>query len=367
MIANIDKNIGKLRKFIKEVGIDNNTIFIFMTDNGTSGGCAIDGNGFVTDGFNAGMRGLKGSEYDGGHRVPFFIHWPEGGLTRNVDVPELTANIDIMPTLTELCDLKMPDTAKKSIDGKSLVPLLKRTGANDWPERTILTDSQRLVQPIKWRKSSVMTSRWRLINGIELYDIIEDPGQKNNMADKHPDIVSCLRNEYEKWWEKVSAQFDEEIPISIGSETGKEICLTSHDWRGNSEDIAWNQGQIRQGKECFGHWEVEVTESGKYVFELSRWPKEEGRKIRSGIKESSEKDERIEQRYGYWYHDGKALPINTAVIKIDKQQESKPVNQEDLHSSFTLDLKPGIKHLQAFFISGQETVIGSYYVYIRKI
>ena len=71
MIANIDENVGKMRHFLDDEGLTDNTIFIFMTDNGTATGDRV---------FNKGMRGRKGSEYDGGHRVPFFLHWPKGGL-----------------------------------------------------------------------------------------------------------------------------------------------------------------------------------------------------------------------------------------------------------------------------------------------
>ena len=71
MITNIDDNIGKTRVLLKELGIYENTIFIFTTDNGTA---------FGQDVYNSGMRGRKGSEYDGGHRVPFFLHWPDGGM-----------------------------------------------------------------------------------------------------------------------------------------------------------------------------------------------------------------------------------------------------------------------------------------------
>lgn len=70
MIANIDDNVGAMRSFLKEEGLADDTIFIFTTDNGTSSGANIHNNG---------MRGRKGSEYDGGHRVPFFVHWPKGG------------------------------------------------------------------------------------------------------------------------------------------------------------------------------------------------------------------------------------------------------------------------------------------------
>ena len=106
MVTNIDENIAKLESKLEKLDIRDNTIFIFMTDNGTSGGVDTDGNRFQTGGYNAGMRGQKGSVYEGGHREPCFIRWPDGGIGGGGDVNRLTAHIDILPTLTELCELK---------------------------------------------------------------------------------------------------------------------------------------------------------------------------------------------------------------------------------------------------------------------
>ena len=115
MIANIDHNVGKLRQFLDTEGLTDNTIFIFTTDNGSAAGTRIH---------NVGMRGGKGSEYDGGHRVPFFIHWPKGGFTKAYDVKEITAHVDIVPTLINLCQIPAPQGVK--FDGRSILPLLPR-------------------------------------------------------------------------------------------------------------------------------------------------------------------------------------------------------------------------------------------------
>ena len=109
MIANIDENFGRLCRKLSELGIEEETILIFMTDNGTSGGCLRDRQEFVTAGYNAGMRGAKASYYDGGHRVPFFIRWPGGGLASARDVDEMALHIDLLPTFIELCGLADPD------------------------------------------------------------------------------------------------------------------------------------------------------------------------------------------------------------------------------------------------------------------
>lgn len=110
MITNIDENIGALRAYLKEEGLDRNTIFVFMTDNGTASGVKLDGdwaNSFPTEyGYSAGMRGRKSSPYEGGHRVPCFIHWPAGGVEEGKDFDGLTAHIDLFPSLVEMCNLE---------------------------------------------------------------------------------------------------------------------------------------------------------------------------------------------------------------------------------------------------------------------
>ena len=117
-----------------------------MTDNGTAGG--LKGG----RGYDGGMRGMKNSEYDGGHRVPFIIRWPGGKIEAGKSIENLTAHIDILPTFIELCDL---DASEIEFDGRSIADLL-HTDGKDWPERSLVVESQRVVDPIKWRKSAVM-------------------------------------------------------------------------------------------------------------------------------------------------------------------------------------------------------------------
>ena len=139
-----------LVSFLRERNLERNTIFIYMTDNGSASGAQV---------FNAGMRGSKGSAYEGGHRVPFFFHWPEGGYSAPRDIDRLSAHIDVLPTMLDLCGLKRP--AGPAMHGKSLRPLLEgKAGA--WQDRAITVDSQRLDTIVKWRQAAVMTQRWRL-------------------------------------------------------------------------------------------------------------------------------------------------------------------------------------------------------------
>ena len=354
MITNIDENVGKMRTFLKEQNLDQNTLFIFMTDNGTAAGCNLDRQGFVENGYNAGLRGQKGSEYDGGHRVPFLLHWPAGGYTQSQDIDTLTANIDFLPTLCDLCNVPLSQEAQSHINGTSLKPLLEKTA--DLPERVIVTDSQRVEHPQKWRKSATMTNRWRLINGEELYDIQQDREQRHNLASQHPETVSELRNAYEKWWTQVSERFDEDVPIPIATTHEPISILTTHDWHNEDSNCAWNQAAVRRGHICNGRWTIEVQEPGQYQFELRRWPREENRAIVDGIPGKLTA-----------YHGGHAIAVTTARICIDDAHQERAINTNDHGASFTFELTPGEKHLETELTNESDISLGAYYVYVERL
>lgn len=354
MISNIDENVGLLREKLAEWGLAERTIVIFMTDNGTANGCTLDDNKFVVNGYNAGMRGTKGSPYEGGHRVPFFLHSPNDKSASGRDINQLTANIDILPTLLDLCRLPLPDDL--DLDGKSLLPLLEGK-QKDWDDRFIVTDSQRVPNPIKWKDSAVMRGNWRLINGKELYDIEQDPEQRVDQSDHYPDIAIQLCQDYEVWWDRVSKQFHEEIPISIGSPHELITRISSHDWRGDVGDVAWNQGEIRAGKICNSYVELMVETSGTYTFELRRWPVEEGSRLTEGLEGELEG----------WYSGGRAISVKRASIEVADQKASKEVSVSDSSVSFAIDLQEGATHLQTYLKAEDGNVLGAYYVYIRRM
>lgn len=360
MIACIDENLGVLRQRLREWDLEENTILIFMTDNGTSCGATLDEHQFVTGGYNAGMRGVKGSEYEGGHRVPLFIHWPAGGLDEGRDVPQLTANVDVMPTLLELCDV---DPGERRFDGRSLRPLLYGDDA-DWPDRIMVTDSQRVAHPIKWRKSATMTQRWRLINGVELYDIQRDPGQRRDVSDEHPDVVARLREGYEEWWAEVSRQFDGTIPITIGERAGETVRLTAHDWRNDPVKCPWNQSLIRAGLRCNGYWEIDVAAPGRYRFELRRWPREEDRPIADGIP-GLPKPFRAEIKGGYGA--GRAIPLVSAKIQVGDNDVAQPIAPGDRYVEFVIELSAGETPLRTRLSDAEGDAIGAYYVYVERL
>ncbi|MEM9412855.1 MAG: arylsulfatase [Planctomycetota bacterium] len=348
MIANIDENVGQLREFLKQEELDHNTIFIFTTDNGTAGGAQI---------FNAGMRAAKGSEYDGGHRVPFFIRWPAGRLKGGRDLGQLVAHVDVLPTLIDLCDLeKFSDVA---FDGQSISPLLQGEKV-DWPDRAMVTDSQRLKNPKKWKQSAVMTSRWRLVNKNQLYDIKADPGQKNDIAKNHPDTVARLQKFYESWWSEIEPTFKKSARIIVGHSNENPVRLSSHDWICEKYS-PWNQAQVRQAfndKDGLGYWNIEVHQEGTYQIRLRRWPPEIDHPINSRLPAG----EPVPGTPAFRDSKGVGIAAKTATLKLGDHMKTAKVDNDDSYIAFQLDLKPGAKKLEATFQSDDGNTYGAFYV-----
>jgi arylsulfatase len=258
MIANIDQNLGKLETFLKETGLRDNTMLIFMSDNGGTAGVNL---------YNAGMRGIKTQYYDGGHRVPCFVRWPAGNLRKPADIPGPTQIQDILPTIVDLCGIPRPKEA--TFDGVSLAGLLR--GEEDkLPERMLVVQ---YGQTPKKADCCVLWNQWRLVKGTELYDIAADPGQKDDVAKKHADVVEKMQKHYDTWWAKIEPRLNEFVPTSIGADKQKVVALTSSDWQDIYCD---NSNHIRQaaGGPQGGHWNILVESDGEYEIALRRWPRE---------------------------------------------------------------------------------------------
>jgi arylsulfatase len=198
MIENIDSNFGMLLGKLKEWGIADNTLVIYLaTDNGGTAGVSI---------FNAGMKGGKNTPYQGGTRAPCFFRWPAGGIPAGTECSALSAHLDLFPTLAELTGAKLTEEVKQQVEGRSLLPLLKDPKA-EWPERTLVHHIGRWkkgqVAEAKFKGCSIQNSRFTLVNNAELYDLKADPGEKNNVIAAHPEVVAKLRAAYDQWWQDV--------------------------------------------------------------------------------------------------------------------------------------------------------------------
>ena len=222
MIENIDENMGRLLEKLDQWDQSKNTILIFMSDNGSVGGMVREGSKLGTskdgkpmEGFNAGMKGAKGSADEGGVRVPFFIRWP-GKFSPGKVVERITAHIDLLPTLADIAGIsKFP---KGQIDGRSLVPLLKNPKA-EWRDRYLFTHKGRWqtgTEPTerKWKGFAVRNERFRLVEN-NLYDMKKDPAQTQNVSEEYPQVVKSMRKAYEEFWEETRPlMVNENVPMS---------------------------------------------------------------------------------------------------------------------------------------------------------
>ena len=345
MIVNIDENMAKLDAFLRETGLRDNTILIFMTDNGGTAGVPV---------FNAGMRGQKIDLWEGGHRVPCFVRWPAGKLRPAGDVPGLAEVQDILPTLADLCGLRKMRTTR--FDGLSLAKVLR--GKQSPPaDRMLVVQFSRMEAPAPRKgDAAVLWKRWRLVGDKELYDLNSDFGQKNNVIQQHPEIAAKLRAHYDKWWAGVAPRVNEHRAITVGDDAENPLQLSPADW----DDSFLDQGrQIRRALRRTGAFNLLVARDGTYEIELRRWAREVDKPIVAGLPAF----EHIEGQYP----EGVALPITKARLKLGDLDESQPVGESENAVTFTTKLKSGRTRLQTWFYDkdGAE-LCGAYYVYVTR-
>lgn len=346
MITKHDENVGKFLSQLEQLNLAENTIVIWMTDNGPGpwfGGIILDDDLFVKEGYNAGMRGGKIRGYEGAHRVPFFLRWPAAGLDKGTDVDQLTAHFDILPTLIDLAELEVPQDVE--FDGVSLKPLLQNP-QTAWPERTLFVQNQRVMFAEKYKDFQVLTEEWRLEGREqrELYRITADPGQTKNVADQHPDIVASLTQKYEAWWDDVSGTFDLYNNIIIGNKAENPSLLYAHDALRGDDDLVWA---------------VEVDQAGLYEFHVYRWPIESGRKIVENEGPDFRHNFRpvsTMQSERYALDTGKQdekSDISRAHLTIGNLERELEVTDAMRSASFLVYLKPGQTSLKAWFAGDQ--------------
>lgn len=351
MIANIDENFGKLEQFLEDHRLLDNTIVIFMTDNGSSGGLSRDGK----LGYNRGFRGRKGDKTDGGHRVPFFIRWPDGKIQGGRDIDALTAHIDLLPTLAGLCGLELP--ANLETDGLDFSPLLLQK-TEKLPERTIFVHHrQDWRPPLEKAQSCIMNEKWRLVNGRELYHIEQDRHQDIDRAEEYPAVVSALLTENARFVDGSKERSGyREFPVNvIGNENQAEIKLTIQHAIGEGAGI-WKADQVAAGvKNPNNTHALRIDRAGRYEIACRRWPQECPGPM-WGIPEKNPKD-----LYDY-------QPIRPEKVRISlaNQIHEKAIQGEEAAITFIVHLQPGKTLLVNDFIEG-EVQYGVYYTYLKYL
>ncbi len=309
MTAELDENVGRLLDFLERSGRARNTILIYMTDNGT-----VERTNF----YPAGMRGRKGSLYEGGHRVPFFIRWPAGlaGPPRDIDI--LTHGTDLLPTLVDLCRLKNEPAA--AFDGRSLVPLLAgRTGE--------LADRKLVIQYgaefTEW-DSTVLWGKWRLVRGTELYDLATDPGQQHDRAAARPDLTGVLRAHYESWLGPTRQLMGRPNYIVVGSPEEDPTRLSAADWIG---PYCGEWGEYKDSATPkFGHWDIEAGASSNYEVRLYLFPPESDTPLNQSFRNAP------------------ARPVAGAQLLLDGRESAVRTAADATYARFEVKLRQGDRH-----------------------
>jgi arylsulfatase A-like enzyme len=341
MVQNFDENLGRLLESLKEWGIDENTIIVFMGDNGTGGGYDPK----TGQGYNAGMRDKKGSTYEGGHRVACFIRW-RGKFEGGKSVETLTAHLDWLPTFVELCDLKTP--VDLNFDGENIAGLL-RGEANNGRDRILFVDRQ-ADQLEKWHlgadlkakypSRAVLTERWRLVNS-ELYDIVQDPGQRTNVAKQFPEVVENLDQAYGQHFRDVTSHGGKYTPFFIGSSEENPTRFTTRDWHHTKGGVIWKM-ELVENDSLFvnGFWALDAQQAGRYRIRLSRYPKDAE----------------------------KPIGANKARIRIGEYAEEKNLQPKDAFVNFEMELPKGETLLQTWFMDAEtQQERGAYYVWVEYL
>ncbi len=254
MIENIDDNIGRLMAYLEESGKIENTIVIFMTDNGPNG---------VR--FNGGMKGKKADLDEGGVRVPFFMKIP--GYEPNLIKP-LAGHIDILPTLADFLGIEMPHNL--DIHGKSLKPLIE--GEKNWEDRYFFTHHVHLqfdTLPGAIRNQEYLLTLKN--QGKELYHLFKDPLQKENIIQNELNLATEMENKYMSWLEAMTVGGVEPPLIQIGHPGIQRVELPAPEGK-RFGGVAY-QGEMGWANDWFVgfrsnadkvSWELLVVEEAEY-------------------------------------------------------------------------------------------------------
>jgi len=231
MIENVDQNFGRLIDHLERRGVSEDTVVIFMCDNGPIAGRYVKG-----------LRGSKSSVYDGGIRSPLWVRWP-GTIDPSRRIEPIAAHIDLLPTICEICGATPP--ADRTIDGRSLLPLLmgQRT---EWPRRHLVLQTHRGDTPQLGHHFALVERRWKLVRHsgfgqpdrpkgvpLQLFDLLADPGEQSDVAAEHPTVVDRMRAAYEAWFEDVSSTRPDNFAkprIHVDPEKEPRTTLTRQDW-----------------------------------------------------------------------------------------------------------------------------------------
>lgn len=376
MMEEVDTRVGELRETLRALDIERDTIFIYMSDNGSALGedeiLSLAGEDDWDEylarypalqgwEFNAGLAEKKGSVMEGGHRVPFMLRWPGGGIDSGREIDALTAHYDILPTLVDWLGLTLPEPVQ--FEGRSFAPAL---AGKTMPDRSVIVVKQNSRFPEFERPAMVMTESWRYSpDQKRLWNIEADWGQKRNVASQYPDVAARMHKIYESWWKAREPEFvGFQRPI-IGTSHEPVTRLTAIDaklpagtfpttvfpWYPGESDLAYGgSGGVtgfigRETEIPVFPIAVEVAKTGTY-------------------------------RISLFLHDKAAateIPFTTARLTLSGRELSKPVGKFVTSVDFEVALEKGELDFATWFEDPAKTAGGepvkapAFYVYLERI
>lgn len=295
MVEATDDAFGRLLKTVDELGLRDNTIVVFLTDNGAN-----------SNRFDGGMRDQKGSVHEGGSRVPCFIRWPEH-IEPGETFGGLTSSCDLLPTLCDYCGVSVEGT--KPLDGFSLSPWIGKphlAGARaipEFPKRNLFA-IRGTGQSVAVRSPTHRLVRKKPGQKWKLFDIGKDPGEDHDIAVGHPEIVAELEASLQTYMTEVKPESIEPAPIELGHAENLRVELQGHEAflhgsNGVEGDAAFGNGISYHGPSGFANdwienwtstnaypfWKVRVASSGQYqiVLKYNVHPGDVGTKVRVSI------------------------------------------------------------------------------------
>jgi arylsulfatase B len=301
------------------------------TDDGVQG-AAISR---TPDYWNMWMRGKKGSQEEGGHRVFSVLRWPAGKIGGGTENDTLTSVHDLYPTLLDLCGLGAPKDV--TFSGRSFKPFLETPLDPEDDDRTIFFyyfNPKKLDQ--RENQNCVIWKNWRLLAGKNLYDISKDRMQENDVAAKYPEVVEKLTAKFDAYHAKGKPLVQEPVRFILGAPQAPRVDLTSQDvyWTApKSGALAFGQSDATNLKQAYGPYKVNIARDGKYTFKLSRYPLYTELPFGKGGR-------KMENDFA----------IETVRMSIAGQTVEKAVTPEDTYASFTLDLEAGDADLETALI-----------------
>jgi hypothetical protein len=309
---------------------------------------------------SAAAGGAEAALPGGGRETGATASWAGNGApAAGRDVTDVTRATDLLPTLVDLCGLRIEPGVE--FDGVSLAGVARGTEAA-LPERmTVVQYGHSNDGPDFGRTgkhvAAVLWGRWRLVGGSELYDIAADPGQAYDVAARHPDVAARMRDYYEAWWAGVDGNLERYQPLTIGAAEENPMRLCSADWAWAYAD---NQGNIRAPVTGSGTWHVQAAHAGTYSFTLRRWPQESG----LGISAPAPPTQGVD---GGWPA-GNALPVASAWLRAGGSEQTLPVPDGAAEVTFRLPLERGPGRIRSWWLDAAGShLAGAFYLTAERL